>query len=1263
MMALGSIVGPRLMAQSMTSVLPSEPPSSLFASTLGDADVEVLAQGFWEASILSSGAWSGGSELSGFNAVPFLFTQTPDLYVFLRYKQRWVFESYVTNNLQDSLFSLAFEGGEGDFLKSVRLGNANISMPQYPFMSFGSIAGSFGATMNASDAERGIALDAMVRWDGLNWKTRTFFGNAEAQESIVQPGDDLRGRRFVFPDKPIVALSLVESLSTGNRTLSADEYTVSLATGVVLLNAEPRGTLSATYTPLAGVEKSIDIYEFDTGPGGSQVRMYNQYEARNLYALPDTSSARRLFVRNLATGTTDMRFSVSRVSSSLIQVLRSNGSAVPDPDPLDDDYMRPFYDETPWIYDKSNGVQSPYSYAEGFGIVAVVVESSDSIVLDQNTVDGTVTVYRDGSESSAFTYDPQARSLVLSPPPRSGEQIQIRYAVESSDRSDGALAFGLGARFPWLGVSWSAAVGGRWPLFGLGYDSAGEIESGWTGVSVGAAMKTEQASWDIRSMARYQRAGASGLYRIAGMEDYGVSSYLVPFRPVSGDVAGVIATTVLAADLGREPAFSDLLSALHPKGSGNRAIELKAGEFPLVPNGDETRFVRYVDAVPLSSYDRLVFFIKAEGVPSGSKASIRVGDGVGKGASVSILLDSPVILDSGWRKIELELDPAARVIVSGGDGSVVAITGIVSSYTEPAAAGLIEILVEGLTTGSVTIDELVLEGSKDGFAGLFGADFFIGDPTKRQGLYLGGTGFGVASQTPSLSSRIETGYVAKPIDVSLALSPAIDADTASFGIGYFIALPGRNAPTRLVDQFSRDVVLGRYARDIEAAASLGGFSASLSASSDESSSREAAAFSQNWKAKAGYGTMITSAVAMSLAAPVSRIHTFDLADSWLSSWRLMLPAAESDASSRRLEGSVQALDSRLTASMKRYYKTLESAQSMATAKASLPFSLGIVSLAPFYGRSTSLEQPSASLSFMGDVDELSEVLSRGRGLWSSLPIVELVSREAFPGFELLAADAMAAEHKAELGVELRRSIGFGIVDLFVPSTVTTSYARLVTLRDDTRVDSSMLSITLLGGAANVFASLGAVPLLPSVNFDEYSYKTALRLQHFASDGAVLPSFDANGAMSLELASGSTLAATSSLSIRRTRTATPWSGYLSLALETRPVRTWFGDLANMVFGLRQEPTDRTWVSDWMDSTFSMPPALKESFNLGLSASAAAGVDAPFELGLSFDYETRLMAAGSLTVGFGSSFSPSLSFRNPGLVYGLRYSFTINAKIVF
>ena len=409
-LALSAVCAGAASAQQLTSVLPVEPPSSLFSTQIGDQDVEVFAQGFWEASALTSGTWSIGSSASGFNAVPFLFTQTPDLYAFLRFRQRWIFETYVTQNAANSMFLLAFEGGDGDFVRSARLGNSGITMPAYPYMAFGSPKGSFGFALSAYDPQRSVSLDAMVRWDGLEWKTRYFFGSSEVDETAIAPRDHLRGRRFVLGDTNITGLVLTDTTSTGTRTLRSDEYSVSLATGVVLLNAEPKGTLNASWSGSGGPKTDQFLYSVSVATDGTVTRMTSVYEARNLYALPDTSSARQLFVRNLATGTTDTTYTVSRVGPGLVQVAKSDTPS------QSDAWRRPFFDVSPWIY----ADPTTYVAGDGFSVIARVVESADTIMLDDGTVAGTISVYRDGVESPSFTYDDTSRTLALKPPPRSG---------------------------------------------------------------------------------------------------------------------------------------------------------------------------------------------------------------------------------------------------------------------------------------------------------------------------------------------------------------------------------------------------------------------------------------------------------------------------------------------------------------------------------------------------------------------------------------------------------------------------------------------------------------------------------------------------------------------------------------------------------------------------------------------------------------------------------------------------------------------------
>jgi len=1255
-LAMSAVMAEGMPAQQLTSVLPLEPPSSLFSTQIGDQDVEVFAQGFWEASVLTSGTWSIGSSTTGLNAVPFLFTQTPDLYAFLRFRQKWIFETYVTQNAANSMFLLAFEGDDGDFVRSARLGNSGISMPAYPYMAFGSPKGSFGVALSAYDPQRSVSIDAMVRWDGLEWKTRTFFGSSEVDETSILPHDHLRGRRFVLGDTNITSLVLTDTTSSGTRTLRSDEYSVSLATGVVLLNAEPKGSLTANWSGSGGPKTDQFLYSVSVATDGTVTRMTSGYEARNLYALPDTSSARQLFVRNLATGTTDTAYTVSRVGAGLVQVVKN--AAAPS---SGQDYMTPFIVDSSWTYDDQ--ASSTYVAGDGFAIIARVVESTDTIMLDDGTVAGTISVYRDGVESPSFTYDEDSRTLALKPPPRSGESVQVRYAVASSDRSDGALAFGVGTRFPWIGLDWATAIGGRWPMFGPGYDAAGSLRSAWAGVSASVAKQTDNASFSVQTMARYQRAGAYGRYRVAGMEDSGTTSsgtltWLMPFRPVAtyANLAdGITTAEELVSD------FSDPLSEFHSNGASNKAIEF----IPSAATASAT-FIRYIDDAPLASFKRLVFYIKVDSVTTAASITVRVGDGTGGGASVTLPLDAPILVDGGWRRIELDMNQAAPVVrCIAPDGSSVAIAGAVGSFTIPDVAGVAEIILTNLADGIVQIDELLLDGAADGFSVLAGGTASFGDATKKQGPYVLLTGAGLIDGNPSVASTAEAVWSGAGASASVTASPAYASGVGSLGLGYAIAVPSASASTHLSDQFSRDEMLHRYARSLDASAALGMVQVGASAISGE----EAATFTQSWKARVAIGNHMGLTGAASLYAPVSVIDGNGIADSWLRSWSLALPAAESEATTRRLEAGGTALGSVLVARAQRSYDATSGAQTSAEATATAPFRIGFVTVSPFYTRKTTLNHASGSSSFADDLSEFGADIGSAAALWSSLPIIELWNSPAYPGFTAYSAGALAARHEALAGLEIRRPIGYGAIDLVVPSAARITYTRAMQQTDDSLVESDALAMTLSGAAANVFCVGGAMPTFRTITFDEYSSKTDLAFQYYPSDGAILPSVAYNGAANLEFANGSILVASSSLSWAVARDSAPWSGSAGISMLTKPARTWLGDLMALVTkpSAAAESTDeasaKSWVSTWLDTTFSVPPTLKNTFELKATIARTAAVAAPLTERLSFDYGTKVIAGDSLTIGVAAGLAQSAAVYDSAIIWGFGYQFSIEARIVF
>ncbi len=1264
-LVLGTSIPPMLTGQELPSVLPVEPPSSLFSARIGDEDVEVFAQGFWEADLLTTGAWSPGSS---FNAVPIFFRQTPDLYVFLGFREKWLFEAYVTQEADKRSFLLAFEGAETDFVQSARLGNTDIAMPAYPYLGFGQPAGSFGIALNAYDADRELSVDAMIRWDGLAWNTRTIFGGTEAQETEVKAGDTVRGRYFVLPDKAITALSLSVSTLEGSRTLAADEYSVSLSNGTILLAKEPSGTLAASYTRSSGAPVELVLYDFALDANGNPVRMYNPYEARNIYAMTSLDAARQYFVRNLSTGTTDMRFTVSRIAEGLLEVVRDGAPA----DPADDAYMRPFSLESPWIYNEDT-TADPYVKQDGFLIIARTVESVDSIILDEGTVEGTISVYRDNVESVSFIYDSGQRSLTLMPAPGPGELVQVRYAVASAERSKGALAFALGTRFPWLGLDWSAALGGRWPIAGTGYDEGGELSPAWTGLSLGTGAGSDTALFDAKAMLRYQRAGTFGLYRILGMEEYGVSEWLVPVRPVEGDTEGIVTGIVDAADLQNSSAFGNMIEDLHPTGSDNLAFALTPGS---ASTGAPARFIRYLDFVPLSSFRTLSFFVKADGVFLGTAMTLTLGDGTGAGVKVSLPLDG---LGSGWHKVQVSLDPLASLVVLADDGTHVALTGAESTFVLPDAAGLLELVIEGLTAGTLTIDEIVLEDEVDGFVALAGGSFFISSVENPEGtrdgsqdpaadfpgsVYVQGTGSGVFDAEPAMAAGIEAGWISSMAEMQARANPAWGLDTGSLGLGYSLAVPSRIAPLRIVDEYSRDNMLGRYARSLEAALSAGGFSILARAVSAE----DAGTSRQNWKAAANLGSIVSAGVSASLLAPVSLVTNLGFLDAWVASWDLMLPQAESIADSRRFEMTMGMFGSALTAMASREYAQ-SSAETTISARASLPLAFGVLGFTPIYTRSTSSGRDSGSPSFLADIDEFVAEVNRGLPLWEAIPIVELWKPEALESFTGFSTGAKVAEYRSGPGLELRRPIGYGLVDLIIPTTLESSFLKVMSIKNDTLLRSTLLDFAFAGGAANLFSGSGVQPVFKTIVFDEYSYRTRVALTFYPEDGAVLPSITANHALSYEGSSGSVMAIASNFSFILERDANPWSESLGFALTTKPARTWFGDLVGLAIkpGAEIKPPDGnkdTWVSEWFEKIFAEAPALQETFMVDTTVGKSNTPNPPLDLTLALDYSSKAIAAGSLTAGVNARVEQKLHFANGATGWDrIAYEIGIMAKVVF
>lgn len=1226
-----------------TAALSGEPPSSLYASRIGDADVELLVQGFWELSVASSGLLAFGQGSTAYNPVPLLFTQRPDLYVLLEFRKTWWLETWVTESVESATFALGYTGPEGAWLREARLGNSGIAMPSTGLLNFGRAQGSFGASMAAMDEDSGSSFYAMARWDGLQWKSERYVGLSVLRESSVDASQWLRGRSFVFPDSAVSGLDLYEILDGVSRRLSADEYSASLAQGTALLAKAIKGELWAAYSsggnPPTGYTGLVD--------GRPAVLLwepsaYNQYEAKNLYAL-GVQDLSRLAVLRSESGGADPAYAPRVLAGGLVLV-----TPLASPNPRDPGYKEPFAAEAPWIYEAPPADpddKPPYPAASGFSVSARTGERVDELRIDSGALEGSVSVYRDGAPSTAFVHDAATGLVTLSPPPRTGEDILLQYALPSTDRGDGALVAGALAGFRLSGWELFLGAGTRWPLPGLAY-AEGELKPAWAGLTAGASLRGDAFAFAVEVLGRYRRASSSDRYRLAGMEDAGGA--LSPFTPAEGALSPIQSLSYRDEDLAQ--AFPEDMARFHAAGEQNLALRVSA-------SGMGTQSLRrFVDEAPVEAFSRFRFFLRLE---AGTASSLRVA----LGSSLVCTIVDPGSLPIGtWLRVSAELSPGGRVLVEDGDGNDLTPAGSTIAYDPGGSRGWLELSAIEPVALILCLDELTLEASASGLSML--ADLsasYAGD-----GLTLDLKALGQAGGLSGLNARASALWLPGPLVIRADLAPSLYESGASLSYAYSLKLP--EGPLSVVEEFSATAHDASFAHATGLSLSLSGFLASARAEASVARDRDALSARRSWEAGLGWEGAAMARAKLAADGPWSGPSGAE--HSWLSGWKAYWLDPEQASYGRSSDFSLDILSSSIVARAYQAAAEAGPSRSRFALAAKRPFSLGLFKLEPFYERVSELSAPGASDSFPDDYARLGEAWLASAPFWSRWPITEFfqASEDLASG---IAGPGVVFEHKASAGLSLTRPMGQGGLDLWLPSSLQLAWTKRSAARDDTVSDQSELRLASRLAAANIFGPGGALPVAPAIAYDEYSSLYELTLSSLLSAQAPLAAFRAVHGLSMEFQSGSALSLENGLILASERSGTRLGETLRCSLSIPRPRTLLGDLVSLAlprYGELEQgeapaeaQEDGKASSDWLKGVLSSTPTLSDAWTIGFKADDASAKATALSLDLGF--KTSYRAASSLSFSFRAEMGVSVQLEDAGALWSLRYLVGIEGRAVF
>ncbi len=556
---------------------------AIFEAELGDADVDLFIAGNWTSGIQGTIGWAfhpaippDGKRVTypytfpGMETVPY-FNQV-DLTVSLWLYERFYFELVFLDDFELNSYVLGYQGKEDEFVQSVRVGKADFSISEYPYIDFGGTTEPAPGASALLQTERSTH-EFMLRYEASTPQTEVFFGLNEVATRRIEPADYIRGRFFVLPDAGVDGLTVYledeegSLLADDGRTyasysgsaiseiaeFSTDEgflYLRDPADRRVLVYYEVGGTAvgdgSLGSGALVGVSAGqidptalaldfdftqppylgVDLGALDITIGGRgalllyQPGQFSPFEAANRYDVSGLSIG--------ATSQVELEFVerdgfTPRELDAVTPYLAPERRELVVGDPILDvrapENRYPFAaadPDKPLLY--GPGATDKPGYV-GFQVYARVLRSVESLQISGQVVPGSVRVLRNGVEDPSFTVDYQTGRLSTPYPIFPSDVIEVTYRTVGPE-GGGDLLFASGNVVELNSqTDLTLALGIRWNILDSSYSVTPEDHPGSITTSAQVDYRSDYLTGLVNGAVQFRIPDTTGILRLLGMED------------------------------------------------------------------------------------------------------------------------------------------------------------------------------------------------------------------------------------------------------------------------------------------------------------------------------------------------------------------------------------------------------------------------------------------------------------------------------------------------------------------------------------------------------------------------------------------------------------------------------------------------------------------------------------------------------------------------------------------------------------------------
>jgi hypothetical protein len=576
-----------------------EAPEALFQAQIGDASVDFFISGAWQASLYGSigilvgpdGRVEFPSSFPGLEAGP-MFSQVPDLTLSVWLMERFFLEASVVGDfLQEkysyfdqNYFLLGYRGQEEELLQHLLIGNHNLGIDPYPFVSVpepgSSSLGAEGLLVGPRSRHQ-----LLLRFDNDETGSLTYIGSNLVTEEEIELSGYLRGRFFKLPDAGVSGVevyledpagSYVDDERRHYRLATAADGTLDTVEGTVSLVGPATGSVLVYYTKggaevgdgtlgagaLAGrqeVSKVIDLlqpavdFHWTMGTtylgedmdgrqvtvgGKTCLRLYrpgefSPFEILGAYALgalvPEDPGKFRAAVVRKADGLEESGDLRIRAAPGTQYLSVYYGPA------LRDSFrnLYPFLDDYTGsaVFDPDNRLYGPMADADAAYLAHRLRVSWLTPVevyhLGTDLVPGSVQVLRNGAAETRFEMDYETGVLTFLTPIGAEDRLEVSFRRRQSVLNNGDFLFAWGNTISLSeALSLEAAAGVRWNALPGAFTETPYARTGTVLLSAGLQGELGPLSYQVAAAGAYTNPDTTGVYRLLGMEQAGLEILL-----------------------------------------------------------------------------------------------------------------------------------------------------------------------------------------------------------------------------------------------------------------------------------------------------------------------------------------------------------------------------------------------------------------------------------------------------------------------------------------------------------------------------------------------------------------------------------------------------------------------------------------------------------------------------------------------------------------------------------------------------------------